>query len=920
MFRLMFSFCSIFLFISFIFGQQKFYHDQTFSWHKFNPEVMNATQSTFRQTSLQAIIPDFQVNENGGPYFTEQAEPSVAIDKSGNFVVVWIDYRHGDPDIYGQRFAKDGTPLDDIFRINDDDGNAWQSRPCVAMDSTGNFIVIWYDIRNDINTDIYAQRYKADGTPIGKNFKINDDNSNERQTLPVIAFDGSGNFIAVWTDYRNGNSDIYAQRFLADGTTLGANFKINDNDSNSSQYDPFVAFDKSGNFIVTWTDKRNGNSDIYAQRFAADGTTLGNNFKINDDYGDHSQEKATLAIDGAGNLMVTWQDNRNGDYDIYAQMFSADGTALNTNFKVNDNNDNSWQAEPSIAVDHSGNFIIVWRDERNGSYDIYAQRFTADGATIEANFKVNDNKGNSDQQMPSIAANDSGKFVIVWQDSRNKNTDIYGQRFTADGMLLGENFKINKDLNTARQSEPALAVDAAGNFIVVWKDERNNKNEDIYLQRYASDGSPLGNNLKVNDDSVGAIQRDPAVAFDGSGNFVVAWEDFRSGYPDIYAQRFSADGTAIDVNFKVNDNENSNLTYGMQYNPSVAADASGKVMIVWVDKRNGDSDIYAQLFASDGTTLGANFKVNDDVEKNSQYDPAVAVDGTGNFIVVWVDTRDLFNDIYAQKFAPDGSPLGSNFKVNDDTVNVLQSSPSVAFDGAGNFVIVWTDEREGIGGDIYAQRYAADGSALGKNFKVNDDEGTAKQYSASVGVDKSGKFIIEWTDERNGNRDIFAQRFDSNGAKIGQNFIVTRDTKNTQESSDVKLLDGRIYSVWRSDHSEPHYDIWANVLDWNNPTAIENNFKPVITRFRLFQNYPNPFNPNTTIRYELPEANSIQLIIYNSNGEIVRKMIDKHQSSGFHQIVWDGKDDQGRLVVSGIYFYTLKAKQVVLTKKMVLLK
>jgi hypothetical protein len=127
-------------------------------------------------------------------------------------------------------------------------------------------------------------------------------------------------------------------------------------------------------------------------------------------------------------------------------------------------------------------------------------------------------------------------------------------------------------------------------------------------------------------------------------------------------------------------------------------------------------------------------------------------------------------------------------------------------------------------------------------------------------------------------------------------------------------MDTRVY--W----TQP--DIWANVLDWENPVGI-NDDKPYQIPFEyyLYQNYPNPFSTLTTIRYSIREPSSVQLMIYNALGQLVRIVVNEDQPSGNHLVVWDGTNEKGNLVASGIYFYALKiGKKISSSKKMLLLK
>ncbi len=221
----------------------------------------NRPLSLRERHALQAIIRDFQVNENAGPNGARQFSPAVAVDDSGNVVVVWEDRRNGDGDIYARRYAADGSPLGASFRVNDDSSGAGQYFPAVAVDGSGNFVVAWMDWRNG-NRDVYARRYAADGSPLGADFRVNDDSSDTIQWLPAVAVDGSGNFVVAWEDRRHGDGDIYAQRYAADGSPLGGNFRVNDDSGSAWQLWPAVAVEGSGNVVVVWQDHRNGYGDI----------------------------------------------------------------------------------------------------------------------------------------------------------------------------------------------------------------------------------------------------------------------------------------------------------------------------------------------------------------------------------------------------------------------------------------------------------------------------------------------------------------------------------------------------------------------------------------------------------------------------------------------------------------------------------
>jgi flagellar hook assembly protein FlgD len=94
---------------------------------------------------------------------------------------------------------------------------------------------------------------------------------------------------------------------------------------------------------------------------------------------------------------------------------------------------------------------------------------------------------------------------------------------------------------------------------------------------------------------------------------------------------------------------------------------------------------------------------------------------------------------------------------------------------------------------------------------------------------------------------------------------------------------------------------------------------PLPSAFELAQNYPNPFNPETVIEYQLPRAAEVEITIFNLRGQKVAALVQGQQPAGSHKIIWDGQDESGRRVASGVYLYQLQAGKLVAMKKMLIL-
>src|SRR5207245_1844636 len=125
---------------------------------------------------------------------------------------------------------------------------------------------------------------------------------------------------------------------------------------------------------------------------------------------------------------------------------------------------------PAAGMNASGDFVVVWQSYgQDGSNDgIFGQRFNADGSPRGAEFRVNTYTANS-QSRPSVAIDGSGNFVLVWQSFGQDGSDwgIFGQRFGSNGARLGTEFQVNA-YTTGYQKDPRVAADAIGNFVVVW--------------------------------------------------------------------------------------------------------------------------------------------------------------------------------------------------------------------------------------------------------------------------------------------------------------------------------------------------------------------------------------------------------------------------------------------------------------------
>jgi len=201
-----------------------------------------------------------------------------------------------------------------------------QNSPAVVMDAGGNFTVVWTSDQNG-NLDVFARQYNAAGAPLGTEILVNTTLAGN-QTEARLAMDSSGNFVVVWT--ADGNLDgnlqgIFAQRFDAAGNKLGLEVRVNTT-TVKDQIQPSVAMDPSGNYVVAWSSaSQDGDrAGIFAQRYNAAGVAQSGEFRVNTQTID-AQDSPSVAIDAAGRFTVAWQSNSQdgSNKGIYAQSYDA---------------------------------------------------------------------------------------------------------------------------------------------------------------------------------------------------------------------------------------------------------------------------------------------------------------------------------------------------------------------------------------------------------------------------------------------------------------------------------------------------------------------------------------------------------------------------------------------------------------------
>lgn len=379
----------------------------------------------------------------------------------------------------------------------------------------------------------------------------------------------------------------------------------------------------------------------------------------------------------------------------------------------------SSQRVSSVAVGGNGNFVVAWTSDnpaQDGSNEAaVVRRVDASGVPLGGDIVANTYTTGA-QYGTQVAADGTGNFVVVW-NSFGQDGDtggVFARRFDGGGLPLGSEFQVNV-VTTGFQSSPSMAMAAGGGFVIVWDDLYR-----IVGRRYDGAGAPLGGEFQVNTTTTG-FRSNAAAAMTPGGSFVVVWIDGGSG-GDVLGQRFDAAGLPIGGEFQVNTTM-TNLMY-----PRVAIDAAGNFVVVWMSVQQEGGIIARRLDAS-GVPLGGEFQVTT-VTSGIEFEPDVAMNPAGDFLVVWRNATPDIHRVLGQRFDATGTRQGGEFQLGENA-GVSPFSPAVAMDADGDFLAAWSDFDASAHG-VFAHLNKPDRILLGNRLSLRQASSGEPGRAATV--------------------------------------------------------------------------------------------------------------------------------------------------------------------------------------------
>jgi len=516
----------------------------------------------------------------------DQVTPRVAYSTFLNrYCVVWADFRNGnDSDVFGRILSRAAAPLGDAFQVYA--GPYQELQPAVAAHGTRDQFVVTlcHDLEAWGLPAIMAVTVTGGGTVTGSVEVRSGDN--DRWYPQVAQRSGSDDYLVTcMANEAGGEADVFAQRVRYDRTLTGTPILVCA--GRKGQESPGVAYNgKNDRYLAAWQDYRSVTKyDIRGRPFAPDGTLLAQEVVLSQS-GRAALWPVVASLPGRDDALVAWVAFENVGLEFRGRRIGAAGQALGNEVLISGNTQTyaSWGLA-GVANPGRNEYLVVWSCFTEGSYNIYAQRLSAEAAPQGANLPIC--RAADDQNMPRVVYNPHAReYLIVWSDYRSPGAGIYGQRLSELGALVGGEMRLGEAVGSLGTASLAWNVELQ-EYLLVWRDRVTD--QVIYGRRLNATAQPLGAAFAVTQAAWQAYY--PALGYDGlCHDYLLTWMETRdSTDSDVVGGHLGADGRLVGERFDV-----AARTEIQQMQQLAQNSTNGEFVVVWMDAFAGSWDVFGQ--------------------------------------------------------------------------------------------------------------------------------------------------------------------------------------------------------------------------------------------------------------------------------------------------------------------------------------
>ncbi len=517
-------------------------------------------------------------------------------------------------------------------------------------------------------------------------------------------------------------------------------------DFGTNQYQPNIAHDNEGNYLIVWVDNRAGKNQIYAQLYNDKDEKAGNTILVEDRPAYYWGLPALVYNKSTDEYLITWIEN---EQRVVIQRVKSDGTKVGNNITVFEK---SGIYKSNIDVFQNGNLIITWF--MNGwdfkAYDLYFCIADSSCKIIRNPELINKSIDVYSARIPTfntVATDTLGNAVIVWNASYPpKLTTVYLQVINQDGNLIGEPMTV-QDAQSASTSNyyPQIASTNDGTFLLTWTDYSNFWRKSFRIGGGFSETKMMA--TTTYDWRLASNKKDKFYLFSTKNNL-------------SSVITFSKEGNQINGPDILNKLIGSRLNFIMEgYGINYAGISLFQNLFrsVYTIKNGNDYSIVKQKFSSDFNFIGEPTQIADDKCSAWQISPMVKYNKKGESIVIWTDTRNGRSDIYCQVYDVNNSPVGDNFMLNDPAVTIYDIS-QVVIDTEDNFVIAYRMNDANY--SYYAQKISRSGGKIGSSYKFATSPMVFASYSFHNS--ENGEYLFLTMPQSSTLREIKVTKLNSN--------------------------------------------------------------------------------------------------------------------------------------------------------------
>ena len=750
------------------------------------------------------------------------------------------------------------------------------------IDEIGNLIFGWSDTRQG-GRDVYVQKTNQSGDKLWGENGIVVVQSLGRQEDPILMADGSGGAYVIWVDYKDEpeDGDIYAQYISSDGTLQWPVEGVGLATMPGKQVAPNMCSDGQGGAYVIWKDLTvSSYGHIYGTHLSASGVlSPGTGIPILTNESYHNNVSIERGPQGRA-VLVWWDDALPDNADIRTQSIDQN---CNTLWSTPEEGGVSMcsapgnQLFPKVSYYNEDYSVVVWEDHQLSAEfgDIHVQFLDLNGENVFADTGLSVCSDASNQIKPRVKShqwaegNPEYAAYVVWEDSRNGNTDIFSQKIDVEGNVYWQDNGISIVSEVNSQSQVRLTNDGGGGVYYVWEDERNNvyPETEIYIQHIDE-----SNNLTFPENGL-AICDAPYYQFSPivrsyNGNALVLWGDRRTGSIGLHLQVVTTtNGTVLEpqgkeMYFGIDGNGQSpkltylggealvywddrrfspfeNLTYGLTLNDEASLLNSQNGVSLTNNSYQSNAtvlDTGENLFMGFGQTDGdinqyysiINYELDSSIpqpvdlntQASQEYYSIVHNESEDLIYYVYSDNREFANNIYVHQFDTNGintwsSPIKivetllDGFLPSDDNVIGAVANP------LGGITILYNS-----GNFLGTKAYAISIDSMGQVSSGWNSDGErlcgfdSDQYIESIAATQYGIFV-SFKDNRSGSNDVYAQLLSYTGENLfDENGLNIADSENDQESSSIAFSEdlNQALICWEDFRLGTEYDVYCRYI------------------------------------------------------------------------------------------------------------